>query len=122
MDKLFKEIEKMDPKLQKETHMNVLLVLDDVVGPIKRAENDPRLAQLVMNRRHLLLNGTVSIVIVSQKYTLIPARVRSSASWLVLFNLNPVDFENVYRDASNEELSVWRAILGYVFGERQQAK
>ena len=117
MDKMFKLVQRLPPDYQRETHCNVLLVLDDVVGSIKKSENDPRLAQLVMNRRHLILNGTVSIVIVSQKYTLIPSRVRSSASWLILFALNPIDFETVYRDASNEELDVWRAILKFVFGE-----
>jgi hypothetical protein len=41
------------------------MVFDDVVGQIKKAEFDPRLAQLVMNRRHLINNGTLSIIIVS---------------------------------------------------------
>lgn len=118
MDKLYKEVAKMPFQKQKETHVNVLLILDDVVGQIKKEETNPLLAQLVMNRRHVVLNGTVSIIIVTQKYTLIPARVRSSASWLILFNLNPIDFENVYHDSSNETLSTWRNILSFVFGTR----
>lgn len=76
-----------------------MIVLDDVAGQIKKAEFDPRLSQLVMNRRHLIPNGTISIMMVAQKYTLIPARVRSNANWTVLFNVNPLDFELVYRDA-----------------------
>jgi len=60
-----------------------------------------------MNRRHLVLNGTVSIIIVSQKYTLIPARLRSNASWLILFQLNPIDFENVYKDAIVHNYKLW---------------
>jgi hypothetical protein len=50
---------------QKKSHRNVLVVLDDVVGQIKKAEYDPRLSQLVMNRRHLIFNGTISIIIVT---------------------------------------------------------
>lgn len=44
------------------------------------------------------MNGMVSLIVVSQKYTMIPARVRSNANWLVLFRLNPVDFDNVFKD------------------------
>ena len=96
--------------------MNVLIILDDVVGSIKKSEFDPRLAQLVMNRRHLVLNGTVSIIIVSQKYTLIPSRVRSNANWLIVYQLNPADFEAIYRDAIVHSAAAWRGILKFVFG------
>ena len=70
--------------------------MDDVIGDIKRSENDPALAQLFFNRRHLIANGTISTMLVSQKYTMIPARIRSAASWLLLFRLNPNDFETVF--------------------------
>lgn len=70
---------------QQKTHRNVLVVLDDVVGQIKKSEFDPRLAQLVMNRRHLIFNGSISIIMVTQKYSLIPSRVRSNANWLILY-------------------------------------
>jgi hypothetical protein len=54
------------PKVDQErTHRNVLVVLDDVVGQVKKAEFDPRLAQLVMNRRHIIFNGTISIIVVT---------------------------------------------------------
>lgn len=91
---------KMYDQLTKEEKMdmgfNLLIVLDDVVAAVKKYEHDPRLAQLIMNRRHLIFGGVVSIIIVTQKYTLIPARIRSNASWLILFRLNPLDFDNVY--------------------------
>lgn len=102
---------------KKKKHVNILLVLDDVVGSIKKAEYDQRLAQLVMNRRHLIFNGTLSIIVVSQKYTLIPCRIRSNASWLIVYQLNPMDFEAVYRDVVVLDVHRWRALLKYVFGE-----
>ncbi len=89
---------KLDATQQAETRTNVLLVLDDVVGEIKANENNFVQSQLFFNRRHLIANGTVSIIVVSQKYTMIPARIRSTASWLILFRLNPVDADNVYKD------------------------
>lgn len=102
---------------QQQTHVDVLLVLDDVVSSIKKAEYDPRLSQLIMNRRHLIFNGTISIIIVSQKYTLIPVRLRSNANWLILFQLNPIDFENIYKDVIVHDYSVWKHMLEFVFGK-----
>lgn len=95
----------------------MLLVLDDVVSSIKKAEYNPRLSQLIMNRRHLIFNGTISIIIVSQKYTLIPVRLRSNANWLVLFQLNPIDFENIYKDMIVHDYDTWKRLLEFVFGK-----
>lgn len=53
---------------------------------------------------------------VSQKYTLIPSRIRSNASWLILFRLNPIDFENVFRDAIILSVKSWRNLLYTIFG------
>lgn len=99
MQRKYGDLKKLPRKEQERTHRNVLVVLDDVVASIKKAEFDPRLSQLVMNRRHVIFNGTVSIIMVTQKYTLIPARVRSNANWLILYQLNPLDFETAYRDS-----------------------
>lgn len=99
-----------------------MLVLDDVVGQVKKAEFDPRLAQLVMNRRHVIFNGTVSVIFVTQKYTLIPARVRSNANWLILYQLNPNDFEIAYRDAVTLPAQKWHTLLHFVFGVNLREK
>lgn len=57
------------------------------------------------------MNGTISLMVVTQKYTLIPARFRSNASWLILFRLNPLDFENVYKDAITKSSREWHELL-----------
>lgn len=95
----------------------MLFIFDDVIGDIKKNENNSKQTQLVLNRRHLVHNGTVSLCIVTQKYTLIPARLRSNASWLVLFKLNPNDFESVYGDAITLSKQNWRMLLEAVFGK-----
>ena len=109
-------VRKLTPEQQAKTAGNYLLVLDDVVGEIKRNEYNPLLAQLFLNRRHLVANATVSIIVVSQKYTLIPGRVRSSASWIISFRLNPNDFEALYRDVVMLQPEQWEAMLQFVFG------
>ena len=47
---------------------------------------------------------------------MIPSRIRSNASWLLLFKLNPIDFENVYRDAITMNKYNWALLLEFVFG------
>jgi hypothetical protein len=52
-----------------------------------------------MNRRHIIFNGTISLIFVTQKYSLIPSRIRSNANWLILYQLNPNEFDIAYRDS-----------------------
>lgn len=115
-------MKKLPQAEQEKTHRNVLVVLDDVVGAIKKAEFDPRLAQLVMNRRHIIFNGTISLIMVTQKYTLIPARIRSNANWLVLYQLNPMDLETAYRDAVTLPPYKWFSLLQFVYGVDMRSK
>ena len=65
----------------------------------------------------MILNGTVSLMLVSQKYTMIPARIRSNANWLLLFKLNPVDFDNVYKDVVMMTSTKWDQLLKETFGD-----
>lgn len=48
---------------------------------------------------------------------MIPAKLRSNANWLILYKLNPVDFETVYRDAIVETPECWRQLIKHVFGD-----
>ena len=111
-----KYVKKMPLADRAELASNCLIVLDDVVSDLKANEHNPTLTQLIFNRRHLIVNGTVSLIIVSQKYSMIPSRIRSNANWMVLFKLNPVDAETVYRDAVDWPAEVWVRLLDYIFG------
>ena len=75
---------------------------------------------MFFNRRHLIENATISIIVVSQKYTMIPARIRSTASWLILFKLNPFDFETVYKDSVLLDKKRWNAVVGSVYGTNSE--
>ena len=79
-------------------HMNMLIVLDDVVSDIKELEHNSAMTKLFLNRRHLLANGTISLVLASQKYTLIPSRLRTNANQVIAFRLNPKDMEKLKED------------------------
>ena len=58
-------VNKLSTKDQQATSINMLIIMDDIIGDIKAYENDQMQTQLFFNRRHLLANGTVSIIIVS---------------------------------------------------------
>ena len=45
----------------------------------------------------------------------IPTQIRSNANWLILFKINPKDFNNVYEDAIMLSRSKWEEILQFVF-------
>lgn len=101
---------------RKTVQKNCLIIFDDMISQIKANEFNPLLTQLIFNRRHLLLGGCVSVMIVAQKYTMIPARVRSNANWLLLFRLNPADFDAVYKDVVMMTHDQWSELLEFVFG------
>ena len=63
-----------------------------------------------------MVNGTVSVIIVSQKYSMIPSRIRSNANWMILFKLNPIDAEAVYKDAVDWPVDLWIKLIEYAFG------
>lgn len=90
--------------------MNMMIVLDDVVSDIKELEHNSAMTKLFLNRRHLLANGTISIVLASQKYTLIPSRLRTNANQVIAFRLNPKDMEKLKEDQVDVPDDVWAQI------------
>ena len=67
---------------------NNLIVLDDVIKDLKRSKI---LSKCILNRRHCTHNaeeedhGGLSVLITSQKYTLLPLEVRNAMSHVVVF-------------------------------------
>lgn len=98
---------------------SVLLVIDDSIAEIKDYEKDPKLISLFFNRRHLLWNGSLSILITTQKYTMIPARFRSCITDNIIFNLSPFDLAKVFEESivkySKKE---WQEMLSKLFGKK----
>lgn len=101
------------------THKHILFVLDDVVADIKANEHNPALTKLFFNRRNIVANGTISIMVVTQKFTSLPQKIRSNSNWLILFRLNPVEFEAVWKDAVILSRDNWSKMLGEVFGTEE---
>lgn len=93
------QLKTLSEKERRLFYSNNLVIFDDMVADIKRNEFNPMLTKLFLNRRHLVHNGMVSIIIISQKYTMIPSRIRSNSNWVIFFRVNPSDNDLIYRDA-----------------------
>lgn len=44
---------------------------------------------------------------ITQKYTLIPSRIRSNMNWFIMYQLNPSDFKSVYEDVVIYDSKTW---------------
>lgn len=74
---------------------NTLIILDDCIADIKEKHKDRRLEKLFFNRRHIMDNGIISLIITSQKYTMLPAKYRSNINFLIGFQINPSDCKKI---------------------------
>lgn len=60
--------------------------MDDVVSSMKNF-NHPDFIAIFYNRRHLLTEGTISFIVTTQKWNLIPTFIRVAFNMIVLFPL-----------------------------------
>lgn len=65
----------------------MLIIFDDVVSSLKGSTNDKRFVELFYNRRHLLSNGVISLIVSGQKWNLVPTFIRTAYTSLLMFNI-----------------------------------
>ena len=105
-------------------NVNNLLVLDDCIRDLSRSKN---LSKVFLNRRHITHdpsqkdddnpdNASLSIIVTSQKYSLLPLEFRNSLSDIIIFKcsnkneINRIKDEILYDlDASTQDLLLERA-------------
>lgn len=58
-------------------------------------------------------------MVITQKYTLAPTRIRSVCNWMILFKLSPAEFDRVYSDVVTLPRKTWDSILTFVFGAEE---
>ena len=88
-------------KVIKEQNGNILIIIDDFISQIKKQQLDPMLMALIYNRRHLVKNSTISIIITSQRYMTIPPIIRSCITVVILFQLTRRDMEKIWDEHIN---------------------
>lgn len=110
---LFEKIKYIDDNAKFE-YVNVLVILDDFVADIKDNETNIQLKRLLFNRRHLITNGMVSVIITSQKFKSIPSIVRAIINHLIFFRLNPSEEDVIKEDCVHDNLD-FKSILEFTF-------
>ena len=90
-------------KLQKnkdvvEQRDHILIVIDDFVSKLSEQQNNSALIDLFYTRRHIIKNTTISFILTSQKYTMIPSKLRAVLTSIYMFSPNPVDMAAIYKE------------------------
>lgn len=89
----------------------VLVYLDDMVSMVEKMKNDPLLIDLMFNRRKLVKDVTISIIMSAQKFTMIPSRYRSQANFITFFNMPNVDLETIYKEHARSPMIIFKPII-----------
>lgn len=76
----------------------MLIVFDDVIGEMKPLAKNSKFIDLFYNRRHLLREGCISILILTQKWNLSPPFIRQCYTFLIAFNVPKIQQSEIGRD------------------------
>lgn len=89
----------------------VLILFDDVVTDIGRRGHNDELIRLILNRRHLTTHkggpkgGFVSVIIATQKYNMIPKKLRINATSTWMFPTQSAAEKRSFREDLTESLN-----------------
>jgi Cdc6-like AAA superfamily ATPase len=81
-----------------EKHLDLLIIIDDFISYLKDNATNPELISLFFNRRHIVNNATISILLTSQRYMTIPATIRSVLNIIILFQLSFRDLFKIWEE------------------------
>ena len=76
---------------------NMLSVMDDVISQMPTTQKS-RAQELFFNRRHELKNGTISIIVTSQKLTSVPTWIRSSINCIIAFSIPKCEIKVLFNE------------------------
>ena len=79
----------------KKSVKKLLIIIDDKISEIQKDQNNPELIDLFFNRRKLFEGVETSIIVTTQKYTMFPAKFRSSLQFIIFFNIPKDDYEKI---------------------------
>jgi hypothetical protein len=68
---------------------NILFVLDDCVAQLNKLTKNSIITNLFFNRRHIIPNCNISIIVTTQHMKTICPRLRSVATAFFIFNVTP---------------------------------
>jgi len=69
------------------------------------------LQNLFFNRRNIIRDTTISIILTSQKYNITPPRIRSVLTSIYAFNLSPAEWNIIRTEHLNIDAKELRTIV-----------
>jgi hypothetical protein len=82
----------------KKTVEQILIVLDDVVSELKNTTDNEFLTKLFYNRRHFMDNVFINILVVTQKYNMIPLKFRSVVTLIFIFKVPRTQWVDILKE------------------------
>lgn len=83
---------------KKNEVQQVLIVFDDVVSELKGGTEVEFLTKLFYNRRHMIHKVFINIILVTQKYNMIPLKFRAVITMLFVFKLPKSQWTDILRE------------------------
>ena len=108
--------EKIKKHFNSTEYLNILFVFDDVISDLHKNRYSKEITDLIFNRRHLLNNGMVSIIITSQKYKFVPSQIRANLTVLITFKLNNNEFKQISDEIIFSDCD-FKDIVNFVFDD-----
>jgi GTPase SAR1 family protein len=98
---------------------NILLVFDDCVGEFHALNSDTSFINLFYNRRHPTPNTHISMLIVTQKWTLLPLKIRSVITGLYIFAVSKKEWDSIKKEVRIDNEKVLDSLLPTIWKEKQ---
>ena len=87
-----------------------------MIAKLLKNSRSEDIMSFIFNRRHLLKNGMISIILTTQKYIFTPTAIRSNITFLISFKLNKIDWKHIEKEVIFHD-SKFKDVLNFVFDE-----
>jgi hypothetical protein len=68
--------------------LQILLIFDDIIASLRKHQYTNELKELFFNRRHLIKDGSMSIITTTQRYMVCPPVIRTTLTSMFVFKCN----------------------------------
>lgn len=100
---IMNKIEKQEEEGKKENDVhNILFVIDDLISDLAKQTNDDLLLNLFYNRRHITPHTHIHFIIVTQKFNMIPAKIRATLTMLYIFPVSTTEWKSIIKEVRIE--------------------
>ena len=92
-------------------YKNILFIMDDLVSELSKCKQSKEILSFIFNRRHILKNGMMSILMTSQKYNFIPTFIRVNLNLIIFFKLNKKEIECIRKELAFDDSEMNYAVI-----------